>query len=119
MALGVVQAWVVPPFLHATCLGFPLAARVAITAVLLAPLGFLMGMPLPLALARLPPGTEGTVPWAWAMNGWMSVVATLATILLSRLAGYRVAFAVALTAYLLAFVLAGTLSRIRVERTSA
>ncbi|MBN1336149.1 MAG: hypothetical protein JXB39_09325 [Deltaproteobacteria bacterium] len=113
MGLGLLQAWVAPPVLHATCLGLPISARVVLTAGLLVPLGFLMGMPFPLALRALPPGTSGVVPWAWALNGWMSVVATLSTVLLSRLSGYRTAFAVALGAYLLAFLLVGTLSRVR------
>ncbi len=52
------------------------------------------------------------VPWAWAVNGWMSVVASLGTILVSRLAGYHQAFGVALLAYLIALLVAGRIQTI-------
>ena len=46
------------------------------------------------------------LPWAWALNGWMSVVASLVTVILSRLYGYSQAFGVGLIAYALALALA-------------
>jgi hypothetical protein len=111
--LGAVQAYAVPPMLYAFAFGLPLALRTALVFALLAPLGLLMGMPFPLALRILRPEAAGLVPWAWALNGWMSVVASLGTVLVSRLAGYHVAFAVALSAYVLAIGLARSLPRIR------
>ena len=116
LVLGLVQALVVPPALHAIALGWPLAVRCLITLVALAPLGFLMGMPFPLALRLLPERAGGIVPWAWALNGWTSVVAGLATVLLSRGYGYSVAFGVALGAYALSLALAGYLPRIHAAR---
>ena len=110
--LGVVQAWVVPQILYATALGFPVAVRVFLTGLALAPLGLVMGMPFPLALRILRPEAAGMVPWAWAFNGWMSVVASLATVFVSRLYGYDQAFGLALAAYVVALVLAPTLKRI-------
>ena len=92
-------AWVVPDLLQAFAFGLPLPIRVGIVFVLLAPLGFVMGMPFPLALRILRPEASAMVPWAWALNGWMSVAASLGTVLVSRLAGYDVAFSVALAAY--------------------
>ena len=41
----------------------------------------------------------------------MSVVAGLATVLLSRMQGYTTAFAVALSAYVIALLLSGVLPR--------
>ena len=99
LALGALQAWVVPDLLQAFAFGLPLPIRVGIVFVLLAPLGFVMGMPFPLALRILRPEASAMVPWAWALNGWMSVAASLGTVLVSRLAGYDVAFSVALAAY--------------------
>ncbi|MCB9794874.1 MAG: hypothetical protein H6741_19385 [Alphaproteobacteria bacterium] len=112
LVLGAVQAFLVPPALTATALGLPMAARVALTAALLAPLGFVMGTPFPLAMRILRPEAAGLVPWAWAINGWTSVLASLGTVLLSRLWGYSLASAVALAAYALALACAGRLSRI-------
>ncbi len=105
VVLGVVQALAVPAMLRSVGLGWPLAARVALCAALLAPLGFVMGTPFTLAMRRLRPEAEPLVPWAWALNGWMSVVASLGTVMIARLAGYRVALGVALGAYVLALFL--------------
>jgi len=113
LLLGAVQAWVIPDLLHNYAFGLPLFVRSALTFVVLAPLGFFMGMPFPLALRILHPSAAGIVPWAWALNGWMSVVASLATVLVSRVWGYSFAFTIALVAYALALALAGQLSKIR------
>lgn len=43
--------------------------------------GFIMGLPFPLGLTRLTYNRPDEVPWAWAINGYSSVIsATLATI---------------------------------------
>jgi hypothetical protein len=112
LGLVALQAWVIPPLLHSTALGLPIAARLAITFVCLAPLGFFMGMPFPLAMRILPAKASGIVPWAWALNGLMSVVASLGTVLISRLLGYSQALAVALAFYAVALLLAGELRKV-------
>lgn len=110
--LGLVQAFVVPKVLYGAALGLPGELRIAITVVALAPLGFLMGMPFPLALRLLRADAAGLVPWGWAINGWMSVVASLATVVISRMWGYSTAFGFGLAFYLLALLMVGFLGRI-------
>ncbi|MFT4621883.1 MAG: hypothetical protein ACI8PZ_000535 [Myxococcota bacterium] len=106
VALGAVQAVLVPGVLRTVALGWPLWARVGLCAALLAPLGAVMGTPFTLAMRRLRPEAEAVVPWAWALNGWMSVAASLGTVMVSRLVGYRWALLVALIAYGIAALLA-------------
>ncbi|MCP4677462.1 MAG: hypothetical protein GY854_18505 [Deltaproteobacteria bacterium] len=113
LALGALQAWIVPDLLYSHALGLSISARMILTGVVIAPLGLLMGMPFPTAMRLLPTSASGMVPWAWALNGWMSVVAGLCTVLLSRLCGYNVAFAIALGAYTLALILCGAIPRIQ------
>jgi hypothetical protein len=112
LALATIQAFVSPPLLHAFCLGWPLWIRIGLIFVLLAPLGFVMGMPFPIAMRALSDDAGGMVPWAWALNGWMSVVASVATVLLSRSWGYSFSFGGALLAYGLALALAGFIQKI-------
>jgi len=112
LMLGLAQAFVVPPLLHGYALGLPVGSRVAITAVILAPLGFVMGMPFALSLRLLPDDARNLVPWMWALNGWTSVAAALASVFIARLAGFSYAFAVALLAYLLALMMAGSLKSV-------
>ncbi|MCA9495275.1 MAG: hypothetical protein KC621_35345, partial [Myxococcales bacterium] len=117
VVLGAIQGFVVPPILSATALGLPIAVRAGIVVLVLAPLGLVMGLPFPLAMRLLRPEAAGLVPWAWAVNGWLSVTASMGTVILSRIAGYHVAFVVALLAYVAAALLAPSIPRI--GRTTA
>jgi hypothetical protein len=112
LVLAAIQAFVVPSVLYATGLGWPLGVRLAVTGLALAPLGFAMGMPFPLALRILRPEAAAMVPWAWAFNGWTSVLASLGTVVVSRIFGYEAAFALALVAYGVALVASRRLDRI-------
>lgn len=112
LVLGALQGFIVPTLLHAYALGLPLGLRIAITAITLTPLSLLMGMPFSLGMRILRPEAAGIVPWAWALNGWMSVVASLSTVLISRLYGYTASFGIALGAYLLALALAHRMAKV-------
>ena len=80
-ALSVLYAFGLPALFDAT-LGLPLAGRLALSVVLLAPLGIAMGMPFPRAIRTLGEQAPALVPWAWAVNGSTSVIsAILATVL--------------------------------------
>ncbi|HEV3333805.1 MAG TPA: hypothetical protein VG096_22625 [Bryobacteraceae bacterium] len=57
--------------------GWPLALKMALTVVLIAPLGFLMGMPFPTGLARLEKWHEPSVRWAWSLNAAASVLGSV------------------------------------------
>ncbi len=77
----------------------PLIARTAAALVLLAPLAFLMGTPFPLGLRFLAGSDAEGVAWAWAANGFASVVATPAAALIALEAGSQMLFLVAAIAY--------------------
>ncbi len=72
--------------------------RILSSIVLLTPMGFLMGMPFPMALESVREST----PLAWAVNGCASVLASVAVILLSLSCGFDTVQAAAAAAYLLA-----------------
>ena len=65
------------------------------------PLAFLMGMPFPLGLRRLV-REPGPLAWAWASNGFASVVAVPLSALLSLELGSRVLLLAAGMAYAVA-----------------
>jgi len=75
-----------PPLFEWT-LGLPLAARVAITAGGVLPLGVLLGLFFPLGMERF---GDGGKPWFWAINGVFGVVASVLSLALSMEYGYTV-----------------------------
>ncbi|WP_341319400.1 SAM-dependent methyltransferase [Paraburkholderia sp. IMGN_8] len=90
------------PILFRSLMSLPDPARIAISALLVAPLAFAMGMPFPLGLRRVATRTEALVPWAWGVNACASVVAAvLATVLAIHL-GFTVVVVIALLLYVAA-----------------
>ncbi len=67
----------------------PLLARAAVGAALLAPPAIVMGFPFPGGLRTLAAGRPGLVAWAWAANGFASVVAASAATAVAVEAGWR------------------------------
>ncbi len=55
---------------------WPYLARTALVIALMAPVSIALGLPFPLGLQRLAGGSSFILPWAWALNGAFSVVAT-------------------------------------------
>jgi hypothetical protein len=77
----------------------PLAARAVVGTLVLAPLAFVMGLPFPLGLRSLARDRAEGVAWAWAANGFASVVATPLAALIALEAGSNVLFLFAAAAY--------------------
>jgi len=57
----------------------PMVVRFVIAALTILPLAFAMGQMFPTGLRVLGASQAALVPWAWAVNGFASVAATLAT----------------------------------------
>jgi hypothetical protein len=84
-----------------TLLGLPLVARVAVAFVVMLPLAA-MGMLFPLGLRQLGRIHAELLPWAWAINGCASVVATSLATLLALGTGLAVVLFVASACYVVA-----------------
>jgi hypothetical protein len=78
------------PTFFEQALGLPLWARLGLTAAILAPVGFLMGVPFAGGVRWLTrrPGGAGLIPWMWAANGAASVVASVLAALLALSFGF-------------------------------
>jgi len=72
-------AAVVTPLLSAG-VGLPLELKFIITALLIAPAGFVMGMPFPAGLKRLEELHKPSVRWAWSLNAAASVLGSVAAL---------------------------------------
>ncbi|MBW2477640.1 MAG: hypothetical protein JRE63_10005 [Deltaproteobacteria bacterium] len=105
LALVLLSLWYVYglPDLLAPWLGLPIAGRCLVAGLLLAPLGLLMGMPLPLGM-RLFHQTNRSVPWSWGINSATSVLGAILAVAVAMNAGFTVTLLTGTLIYLLALV---------------
>jgi hypothetical protein len=89
VVLLVLGSALLPAIIRST-LGAPFWARLALTVIMLAPLGLLMGIPFPggirWMITRL--DQSALVPWIWAINGAASVVASVLAAFLALSLGF-------------------------------
>ena len=87
-AVVIVLAFAVTPIINAGA-ALPLAVRVLITILLIAPAGFVMGVPFPSGLTRLEAWHPPAVRWAWSLNAAASVLGSGSAIFLAIYLGLR------------------------------
>jgi spermidine synthase len=81
----------------------PYAARVTLSLALIAPLAFLMGFPMPSAMASLAKqGRSSLFIWAWGINGCCSVLGAAAAPILAVQMGLSFVLGVSACGYLMA-----------------
>ena len=100
LILGVIAALL--PFKNLP-VGLPLPLKVVITSLLIAPLAFFMGMPLPMGVRRFS-RFEGLVPWGWGINGCASVVGAVTAMAVALSLGHTALIGCSLAGYLLALM---------------
>ncbi len=112
--------FILPKVLNAL-VGIAFIAKLLVSAMLLVPLGFAMGMPFPTglrALSVVPRDTsepqrnnsgENTVEWAWAMNAASSVLGSVLAMVIAIQFGLNITLACGAGAYLTALMLTRTL----------
>ena len=110
------------PSLLGRLVGWPFMVKLLVSAGLLVPLGFAMGMPFPTGLRALAGAGGGELPvvptgqtsgnlveWAWAMNAASSVLGSVLAIIIAIQFGLNVTLGAGAAAYLIALLLATTL----------
>lgn len=85
-------------------LSWSMYARIWFAFTSLAPLGLLMGLPFPLGLVWLEAEVQKTgraelIPWAWAVNGCVSVIASVLAAILALSYGFTMVLALGAAAY--------------------
>jgi hypothetical protein len=112
--------------------GLPFGLKLLVTASIIAPIGFLMGMPFPLGLRALAAGftmgpevtretdwrdnkesgtSNNVVEWAWALNAGASVLGSDLAIVTAVHLGLKVTLALGGTAYVIALLMASQVGR--------
>ncbi len=99
-AILVLYAFVLSPILTAT-IGIALPLKIMIAVVLLGTLGFFLGMPFPIGIDYLSGKNTDDIPWAWALNGYFSVISTVLATIISVELGYLLLLSMAAFIYAL------------------
>jgi hypothetical protein len=76
--------------------------RFIYSVVFVLPLGFVMGMPFPLAISKARQKRHEIIPWLWAVNGCTSVVGSIAAVIISIHLGFSVVIGIAAAIYIAA-----------------
>ncbi len=77
----------------------PFLLKILFSIALIAPLAFFMGMPFPLGLRTLSVHNNTLVPWAWGINGCLSVISTALALIIAVEAGFFWVMVMAALAY--------------------
>jgi hypothetical protein len=80
-------------------------ARIFVAAAVLAPLGLVMGMPMPTAIRLLARQAPEIIPWGWGVNGAASVLGSVAALAIALLTSFSHALLVAAVLYVVAATL--------------
>jgi predicted membrane-bound spermidine synthase len=109
-ALAIVYALLLPRVVPAL-LPLPLGARIAVAVLLVAPLGYFMGMPFPRGLLSTGRGPFPPPPFYWGLNGIFSVVGSMATMVAAVTLGFTWAMIGGAAFYLVAAAASRAFSR--------
>jgi hypothetical protein len=98
---------------------WPLALRALVTVAMVAPAGFLMGMPFPTGLSLIERLAPSAVRWAWALNAASSVLGSAGAVFFALYLGLRTTILMGACLYLGAMLFAMLRARAGVVPDSA
>jgi spermidine synthase len=104
VVVGIAAVWLLPPLIEAA-IPLPRWVRIGLATALLVPAGALMGMALPSGMRLLNARQPDLVPWAWGMNGALSVVGATLAIFIAMNWGFSMTLLAGTSMYVLASVL--------------
>lgn len=94
----------------AVALGWPEWARIILTVISLAPLGYFMGLPFAGGIKVIESYDPALVPWAWAINGSFSVISSVLAVIVSLTWGFSTVLWFGAAAYTGALAAFGTIA---------
>lgn len=92
-------------------LGQPEWVRILLTILIIAPLGYLMGLPFAGGLQVVESNEPGLVPWTWAINGSFSVISSVLAVMVALSWGFSTVLWLGAAAYMGALLSFGVLWR--------
>lgn len=103
-ALLLLASFFLPPLLR-QAIALPMGARVALSVILIMPLGILLGMPFPSGIRLLSKQAPAMIPWAWGVNGFFTVIGSVVALILSMMIGFQAVLWIASAIYLVSMII--------------
>jgi hypothetical protein len=94
-------SFIMQPLLSLT-LGFSLLSRIFLALLLVGQLGLLLGVPFSTGLRLVAEEAPALVPWAWAVNGFFTVIGSIGAMILGMILGFSTVLLIAACCYGLA-----------------
>jgi hypothetical protein len=99
---------IVSPYITSLFAGASTAMRILVSALLLFPSGFFMGMAFPLGIRRARQAHDGApTAWYWGINGAFSVISSVLAVVVAVFWGVTMTLVVGFSAYLIALAALG------------
>jgi len=100
-AFGIIYVLFLPSIVY-SIIAEPFYIKAVVAVAILAPVGFLMGMPFPTGIRLLRSHQPDYIPWMWAINGAFSVLGAVLAIALGIMFGSSYAMILGVFMYLIA-----------------
>jgi spermine/spermidine synthase len=91
--------WIVLDPILASTIGLERPLRILIALLVIAPTAFALGFPFPLGIRLLAQRAPVLIPWGWAINGFLSVAASILAIALAMALGFSGVLLIAALVY--------------------
>ncbi len=101
---GTVLVFLCKTFLFDSLLELSTVTRILSSIAIIFPLAFFLGMPFPMGVLVIENKPNGTVAWAWALNGLFTVAGGIFCAIFSVYFGFVATMTVAIAAYGLAYL---------------
>ncbi len=101
--LILLYTFVIGVFLSST-VGLPMIMKILLTIAIIGLPSFFMGMPFPIGLKIVNDDKKSNVPWAWGINGCVSVISTSLAVIIAVEMGFIAVMLFAALAYSIAFL---------------
>jgi len=101
--VSVIYTFMLPPLII-KLITLPVALKIVICVILLAPMGMLMGCPLPVGVSILDLKENRLIPWGWGLNGSASVLGSILAVALSMNFGFTNTMLAGSVCYLIALL---------------
>lgn len=91
------------PRLTSAFVGLPLIQRMLIAIFTLAPIALVLGVPFAFGIRLLDRFNPTIIPWAWAVNGFCTVIGSILSVVLTMNLGFNFVLIAAVVVYAIAF----------------